>query len=64
MFSLMRPYVFELLAILITGMVGNPMALPRPVVNAITFAPPAANPARETGSYPGVFMNTKPGRGG
>ena len=31
----MRRYVALLLAILITGMVGNPMALPRPVVNAI-----------------------------
>ena len=23
--------------------------------------PPAAKPVSETGSYPGVFMNTKPG---
>ena len=36
-------------------------ALPRPVVNAITLHPPAANPVSETGSYPGVFMNTNPG---
>jgi hypothetical protein len=37
-------------------------ALPRPVVNAIRFTPPAASPARDAGSYPGVFMNTNPGQ--
>ncbi len=36
--------------ILITGMDGKPMALPRPVVNAIRLQPPAANPVSETGS--------------
>jgi hypothetical protein len=59
--SRMRPYVFELLAILITGIVGNPMALPRPVVNAMTLQPPAASPVSYTGSYPGVFMKINPG---
>ena len=38
------------------------MALPRPVVNAIRLQPPAARPVSDTGSYPGVFMKTKPGR--
>jgi hypothetical protein len=39
-----------LLAIFNTGTLGNPIALPRPVVNAIRFDPPAANPVMETGS--------------
>src|SRR4051794_33837606 len=42
-------------------MVGNPIALPRPVVKAIRLQPPAARPVRDTGSYPGVFMNVNPG---
>ena len=40
----------RLLEILITGMVGNPIALPRPVVNAMRFAPPAASPVNDAGS--------------
>ena len=43
-FSVIRRYVVELLAIFNTGIVGKPMALPRPVVNAIRFTPPAAKP--------------------
>ena len=39
-----------LVAIFSTGMVGNPMALPRPVVKAIRLQPPAARPVSETGS--------------
>ena len=61
MLSVMLRYISLLLAILITGTVGNPMALPRPVVNASRVQPPAARPVSDTGSYPGVFMNTKPG---
>src|SRR6185312_4279786 len=61
MLSRIRLYMALLLAILTTGIVGNPIALPRPVVNAITLTPPAANPVSDTGSYPGVFMKTKPG---
>lgn len=33
---------------------------PRPVVNAIRFAPPATWPVADTGSKPGVSMNTRP----
>ena len=33
---------------------------PRPVVNATRFAPPAIWPVADTGSKPGVSMNTKP----
>ena len=50
MLSLIRLYVALLLAIFTTGMVGNPIALPRPVVNAMRFTPPAARPVRDTGS--------------
>src|ERR1035437_8474407 len=47
---LMRRYISLLLEILITGTVGNPMALPRPVVNASRVQPPAARPVMDTGS--------------
>ena len=50
MLSRMRRKVVELVAILITGMVGKPIALPRPVVKAIRLQPPAARPVSETGS--------------
>ena len=59
--SSMRRYVLVLVAILITGTDGKPIALPRPVVNTIRLQPPAASPVRDTGSYPGVFMKTNPG---
>src|SRR5271166_6978515 len=38
----------------------QPKAEPRPVVNARMFAPPATCPVADTGSKPGVSMNTKP----
>jgi hypothetical protein len=39
----------------------DPNTEPRPVVNASMFAPPAIMPVAETGSYPGVSMNVRPG---
>jgi hypothetical protein len=61
MLARMRAKVWLLLAILSTGMVGKPMALPRPLVKAMRLHPPAARPASDGGSYPGVFMKTSPG---
>ena len=50
MLSGMRSKVCELVAIFKTGMLGKPIALPRPVVNAMMFTPPAARPVSDTGS--------------
>src|SRR3954462_1707591 len=38
----------------------QPNTLPRPVVKQTRFAPPATCPVAETGSYPGVSMQTNP----
>jgi hypothetical protein len=39
----------------------EPNTEPRPVVKQTMVAPPATIPVTDTGSYPGVSMNTKPG---
>ena len=57
---LLGALVLLLLAILITGIAGKPIALPRPVVNAIRLQPPAPRPVSDTGSYPGVSTYTNP----
>src|SRR5215475_9106502 len=38
----------------------QPNTEPRPVVKQMTLHPPATRPVIETGSWPGVSMNTKP----
>ena len=42
------------------ALVTHPNTDPRPVVKQTRFAPPATWPVAETGSKPGVSMNTKP----
>src|SRR4029079_4367858 len=44
----------------IDGVGRHPNTDPRPVVKHTTVAPPATIPVTETGSYPGVSMNTSP----
>jgi hypothetical protein len=50
MSSIIRRYMGVLVAILIDGAGLQPKQLPRPVVNAITFAPPATRPVTLAGS--------------
>src|SRR5262245_15741075 len=50
MLSSITAAICEFDAILMTGTTGEPMPEPRPVVNTIIFAPPAAMPVSETGS--------------
>ena len=38
----------------------HPNTEPRPVVNQMMLHPPATKPVIDTGSWPGVSMNTKP----
>ena len=49
-----------LVASLMDGAGLEPNIEPRPVVKAIRLAPPAIWPVADTGSKPGVSMNTKP----
>ena len=53
MSSRIRSYMGVLVATLIDGVGLQPKQLPRPVVNTITFAPPATMPVTLTGSKPG-----------
>ena len=50
MSSVMNFPVFEFEAILITGTLGKPKQLPRPVVKMHRFAPPADMPVTDGGS--------------
>ncbi|MNW06760.1 hypothetical protein D3C71_2032220 [compost metagenome] len=60
MSSLKRSYMAVLVASLIEGTGLAPNIEPRPVVKQMTLAPPAICPVAETGSKPGVSMNTIP----
>src|SRR5918999_5853718 len=60
MSSCMWRYISELVASLIDGTGLQPKTDPRPVVKQIMLQPPATSPVIETGSCPGVSMNTKP----
>ena len=60
MSSSMCRYMRELVASLIEGTGLQPNTEPRPVVKQITLQPPATSPVIDTGSWPGVSMNTKP----
>src|ERR1051325_5130717 len=52
--------ISELVASLIEGTGLQPNTEPRPVVKQMTLQPPATSPVIDTGSWPGVSMNTKP----
>src|SRR5205814_3569339 len=56
----MRWYISEFVASLRQGAGRLPNTDPRPVVKHTTVAPPATMPVTDTGSYPGVSMNTSP----
>src|SRR5205814_8860820 len=60
MSSSMWRYISELVASLIDGTGLHPNTEPRPVVKQMMLQPPATRPVIETGSWPGVSMNTKP----
>jgi hypothetical protein len=47
-------------ASLIEGTGLQPKTEPRPVVKQMTLQPPATRPVIDTGSWPGVSINTKP----
>src|SRR6266851_3545645 len=53
-------YMRLLVASLIEGTGLQPNTEPRPVVKQIMLQPPATSPVMDTGSCPGVSMNTKP----
>src|ERR671937_2087274 len=60
MSSSMCRYISEFVASLIDGTGLQPNTEPRPVVKQMTLQPPATSPVMDTGSWPGVSMNTKP----
>src|SRR5262249_14336779 len=60
MSSSMCRYISELVASLIDGTGLQPNTEPRPVVKQTRLQPPATSPVIDTGSWPGVSMNTKP----
>src|SRR4029453_13078554 len=60
MSSDMWRYIRLLVASLIDGTGLQPNTEPRPVVKQIMLQPPATRPVIDTGSCPGVSMNTKP----
>src|SRR3989440_10140566 len=60
MSSAMCRYMRELVASLMDGTGLQPKTEPRPVVKQIRLQPPATRPVIDTGSWPGVSMNTKP----
>src|SRR5947207_5621290 len=60
MSSLRWRYISEFVASLIDGTGLQPKTEPRPVVKQMMLQPPATNPVIDTGSWPGVSMNTKP----
>src|SRR5262245_63053613 len=60
MSSSMCRYIRLLVASLIDGTGLHPNTEPRPVVKQMTLHPPATRPVMDTGSCPGVSMNTKP----
>src|SRR5438034_193118 len=60
MSSSMWRYTREFVASLMDGTGLQPKTDPRPVVKQMMLHPPATRPVIETGSWPGVSMNTKP----
>src|SRR4029450_5736113 len=60
MSSAMWRYMSELVASLSDGTGLHPNTEPRPVVKQMMLQPPATRPVIDTGSWPGVSMNTKP----
>src|SRR3989442_2784497 len=60
MSSSMWRYTREFVASLMDGTGLQPNTDPRPVVEQMMLDPPATRPVIETGSWPGVSMNTKP----
>ena len=60
MSSSMCRYMRLLVASLMEGTGLQPNTEPRPVVKQIMLQPPATSPVIDTGSCPGVSMNTKP----
>ena len=60
MSSAMWRYISELVASSIDGTGLHPNTEPRPVVKQMMLQPPATSPVIDTGSWPGVSMNTKP----
>src|SRR5215510_10839059 len=60
MSSAMWRYISEFVASLIDGTGLQPNTEPRPVVKQMMLQPPATSPVIDTGSWPGVSMNTKP----
>ena len=55
-----RPAVRALPVIFITGAIGLPVGVPRPVVNTTTCAPPPTMPVTDSTSSPGVSMTVSP----
>src|SRR5438309_9632190 len=60
MSSSMWRYISELVASLIEGTGLQPNTEPRPVVKQMRLQPPATRPVIDTGSWPGVSMQTQP----
>ena len=60
MLSSMLAKVMRLPVILMTGAMGLPVGVPRPVEKTTTWAPPATMAATEEGSLPGVSITTRP----
>ena len=55
-----RPAVRALPVIFITGAIGLPVGVPRPVVNTTTCAPPPTMPVTDSTSRPGVSITVSP----
>src|SRR5215470_5986425 len=60
MSSCMWRYMSEFVASLMDGTGLQPNTEPRPVVKQMRLQPPATRPVIDTGSWPGVSMNTNP----
>src|SRR5687768_5834926 len=60
MSSSMWRYMSEFVASLMDGTGLQPNTDPRPVVKQMMLQPPATRPVMDTGSWPGVSMNTNP----
>lgn len=60
MMSGMRSYNVVLVEIFITGTIGFPVGVPRPVVNNTMFAPPATSAVVDSTSFPGVHKRFSP----
>ena len=60
MMSLMRSAIVVLVEILITGAIGLPVGVPRPVVNRTMFDPAPTCAVTLSTSFPGVHCRLNP----